>query len=320
MKPRLLQVANVGNICGGTAACAWSVTRALPGFEHVVAFLSPITEETRSVFGMTRLERWSEVTATEVRRLWPDVVLLHNTARPRVRGTWPMPTVQYLHSAITVSEDWPVVCCSRWLAAATGRRRDRVLWQGVPRAIRQPRDPSDREVVIGRLCTPTAAKWSPELVPFYREMARRQPRVRWEFVGCPVGLRRELEQACGGRVRCWSAGWGQRRLLTRWDGLLQHQPGVTESFGRTVAEGLRVGCVPMVDRRGGFIEQLQAGGGWLCETEDDFAAAVERLIDPGERVRVRQEGLRVAEAWSLERFARRLLDLFDAVVSGGLPT
>ena len=52
---RLLQVCNVGRIVGGTAACAWSITRAFPDLEHHVAFLSSITDETQRGFAGTHV-------------------------------------------------------------------------------------------------------------------------------------------------------------------------------------------------------------------------------------------------------------------------
>lgn len=58
---RILQVCNVGQITGGTAACAWTITRALPWAQHTVAFLSPVSGDTREAFRPAQLVRWEHV-------------------------------------------------------------------------------------------------------------------------------------------------------------------------------------------------------------------------------------------------------------------
>src|SRR4051812_45089980 len=113
---RLLQVCNVGQITGGTAACAWSITRAFPDVEHHVAFLSAITDETRRVFSETPLHRWRSVTDDDVQRLEADAVILHNTSVERadpIQCAW---TLQYVHSAGRRAAADRTVYCSRWLA------------------------------------------------------------------------------------------------------------------------------------------------------------------------------------------------------------
>ena len=81
---RVLQVCNVGQILGGTAACAWSVVQSLPGCEHVVAFMSQPTDETRRAFGGCEIAHWDRVTRARVRDAQADVVILHNTSAGRV--------------------------------------------------------------------------------------------------------------------------------------------------------------------------------------------------------------------------------------------
>lgn len=316
--PRLLQVCNVGRIVGGTAACAWTVTRALPGFEHHVLFLSPPDEETVATFAPCMVSQRLTVTRRDVERVRPDVVLLHNTARSRVTGTWPTPTLQYLHSAIRDPAPADVtVCCSQWLAQGIGRPADRVLWQAVaksaPLRVAANRGISNGDsIVVGRICTPQARKWPPNVVPFYAELARRLPHVTWEFVGCPELLRGPLQTACRRRAAFHPAGWRQRSLMAGWDVLLYSNPSLPESFGRTVAEAMRVGCVPVVDRLGGFVEQVPDNVGFLCTGIDEFAAAVTRLSDITFRRRMSERGMIHANAhFSLNRFARDLLMWFD---------
>src|SRR5687767_5084087 len=131
---RLLQVCNVGRIVGGTAACAWSITRALPEIEHHIAFLSPITEETRLAFAGTTLHRCEYVTNAFVRDLQCDSVILHNTSPSRVERITAAWALQYVHSKGTRAQADCTRYCSRWLAAqCLGARAtdDDVFYQGV---------------------------------------------------------------------------------------------------------------------------------------------------------------------------------------------
>ena len=108
--------------------------------------------------------------------------------------------------------------------------------------------------MIGRICTPQQKKWPNDVDEFYGRLADSYPQIRWEFIGCPTELQSRLSTVCHGRTTFLPAGWGARSRLWNWDALLYHNPQVTESFGRTVAEAMRAGCIPIVDDRGGFRE------------------------------------------------------------------
>ncbi|MBL8848071.1 MAG: glycosyltransferase family 4 protein [Planctomycetaceae bacterium] len=309
-KLRLLQVCNVGRIVGGTAACAWTITRALPEFEHVVAFLSEVTDETRSAFAHARIERWSRCLPSLVDAQRPDVVILHNIGGKQ-RMSRRIVTLQYVHSAGTRAPADRTVYCSRWLSEQMGRSPDDVLYQGVPRPVvgEEPRScDRDGRLVIGRICTPTARKWPRSMLAFYRQLAECAPQAEWEFVGCPGDLQSELSDACGGRTRYFAAGWNARSRLWNWDALLYHNPEVIESFGRTVAESLRAGCIPIVDRRGGFIEQVTPETGFLCGTVGEFCESVARLQKAELRRRMSAKGRGDADQrFSIIRFRSDLL-------------
>jgi len=314
---RLLQVCNVGRIVGGTAACAWTVTRALPEGEHHVAFLSPATNDTRQAFATATVHEWNCVHAKSVRAIKPDVVLLHNTAVDRCEWIDAGLTIQYVHSRGRRAPTDITVYCSRWLAEECGisaaNVNNSVLYQAVPKPPRQEplerRELRDR-IIVGRLCTPTPAKWPAELPAFYERLASRHPEVDWEFVGCPAAMRATLSEACGGRARFLAAGWEARTHVWRWDALLYHHPTLTESFGRTVAEAMRAGCIPIVDDRGGFREQVAPGAGWLCGPLEEFDAALIALCDPKSRREVSQAAMAHADAaFSLARFRRDLLQV-----------
>ncbi|MFO1091831.1 MAG: hypothetical protein U0992_00760 [Planctomycetaceae bacterium] len=301
---RLLQVCNVGEIVGGTTACAWTVTRALPEFDHVVAFLSDVSDEARTAFAGIRVERWPRCAPALIDRVRPDVVMLHNIpGRRRLSGA---ATLQYVHSAGRRAPADVTVYCSRWLARECGASERDVLYQSVPRPLRPASGRSrgsDGRLVIGRLCTPMGLKWPHGLISFYSRLATDCPLVEWEFVGCPRRLQAELANACGGRARFFGAGWDARRRFWEWDALLYHHPTLTESFGRTAAECMRAECVPIVDARGGFLEQLTPETGFPCATVEDFVASVARLHDQTVRRHVRRGGSVRIDGFRLRHFA-----------------
>lgn len=314
--PRLLQICNVGRIVGGTAACAWTVTRALPDFEHHVLFLSPPDRETVEAFAPIAVSYSAMITPADIAAFGPDLILLHNTSVRHVPESLPAPTVLYLHSVIPApARADVVVCCSYWLASRLALPEECVLWQGVSKSalLGSLRVAVNRKrFVVGRICTPQARKWPRSIVPFYAQLAVRCPDVDWEFVGCPRELQSALTTACQGRCRFRPAGWRQRELLAHWDVLLYSNPALPESFGRTAAEAMRSGCIPVVDRLGGFIEQIPAGCGFLCSSLDEFAAALERLSDQEFRRTMSERTRKHAnEQFSLERFATDLRTWFE---------
>jgi glycosyltransferase involved in cell wall biosynthesis len=192
-----------------------------------------------------------------------------------------------------------------------------VLYQAVPKP-RRPVGGDTRalreHLVIGRICTPVARKWPGELPAFYERLAGLFPRVEWEFVGCPSEVHPPLAEACHGRAAFFPASWDARARLWRWDALLYHNPHVTESFGRTAAEAMRAGCIPIVDAAGGFVEQVVEGCGLLCASAEEFAAAIERLHDPGERRGMSRRALAHADGvFSIERHGREVLSVLSAV-------
>ncbi|WP_437185085.1 glycosyltransferase [Planctomicrobium sp. SH668] len=104
-----------------------------------------------------------------------------------------------------------------------------------------------------------------------------------------------------------SSELGRSSSPARWDALLYHNQQVTESFGRTVAEAMRGGCVPIVDAQGGFLEQITSGdNGFVCRQMDDFHLALKRILDPCERWKLSKNAMRFAdERYSLANFSSR---------------
>lgn len=315
----LLQVCNVGRIIGGTAACTWTVTRALPSAKHSILFFSTSTKETRTAFADAHLEHRQSLTLDDVRRLRPDLILLHNTPAARIPQPLPVPTLQYVHSRIDPAPADHTVYCARWLARQFPDEPADILLQAVPRPIRSSANDVRAlrsNLTVGRICTPTPRKWPSEVVPFYERLAERFPTIAWEFVGCPITLHETLSSACRGRARFFEPSWNIRSRLWDWDALLYQNAHVTESFGRTVAEAMRAGCIPVVDSRGGFREQLPPKAGYLCNNDDDFANALEELHERPHRARLsRAARAHADEHFSLARFGADLHGAFEKTLT-----
>lgn len=279
---RMLSVANVATLLGGTGACALDCIRSLPDWEHAVVFcsgremLDPSREFGCPIYvGPAWIDR-------QLQDWRPDVVLWHNTDISRLphvkRGRW----VYYQHShyagAVEARQRCDVrLCVSRYLGIKTGLPETAVL----PQPVAAPEFRHGRvaaPLTIGRLCTPLSAKWGKGLPEFYRALAADHPDAAWEFVGCPAEMQRTLAEACRGRATFHPPSREARGLLWRWHALLYS--GGPETYGRTVCEAQQCGCVPIVDDRGGFVEQIRDGvDGFLCRDLAAFSSAVGTLRD-----------------------------------------
>ena len=319
--PHLLQVCNVGTVVGGTGACAWTVTRSLPEWRHTVLFLNSINQETEHAFQGVSIRSITRLTHAVMKEHSPNLVLYHNTARNRVDDECLVcPSLYYQHSRVSLWPEIAAVTCSMWLSSqSTADCRPEVLHQAVPRASQlssvSRRSRLRDEIVVGRICTPTDRKWPRKLIPFYHQLSQEHPRVVWEFVGCPKSLQAELQFAVKHRARFHQASWEARSQYWNWDALLYHHPTLTESFGRTVAEALRTGCIPVIDRRGGFCEQIENDSGFLCENVKQFSAALNVLQDPKQRIpRSRRCRALGDEKFSIVGFRQRLLHQFQRLL------
>lgn len=320
---RLLQVAKRPEIAGGTIGCVWSICQALPDWSHAVFCCWPgeVPQRTRDAFTDHVLHAAPAVTAEDLRRIAPDAILLHNVDdRDLPPELLPegVPAFYYCHGSYDGRMDGSaglraasraVFCVSEFLARQVGLEGT-AWYQPVP-APPEGTTPAEEPLVVGRLCNPRAENWSADVVDFYRRLARLCPGVRWEFVGCPAAWREALEEACG-EVLFHAAGLEARAHLGRWHAMLYHTP-VTHAYGRTLCEAQQAGCVPVVDRRGGFIEQIEQGRtGYLCATVEEFAAALEALRDPVRRRACAQAAREAGAArGSLPRWRARFLELWE---------
>lgn len=312
---KLLQVCNVGNICGGTAACAWTITHALPEFDHTVHFLSPPTAETRRAFSHCNVQSSRRMNDHQLSALNSDVTIFHNTDPGRIEHQPRNFSIHYQHSVARWVQASKHVVCSKWLQGQIATATQ-VLYQPVPippKSDSLPPRNSQSPLTVGRFCTAIARKWPSGQIEFYASLAREFPEIIWEFVGAPKTLQDSLRLACRNQARFHPAGFLARQDLWRWDLLLYHNPQLTESFGRTCAEAMRTGCIPVVDRRGGFLEQVSHHEtGFLCESEHDFKTSLAILHDPSVRKNMALQAQQAAnEKFSLQSFNQSLRKLLS---------
>lgn len=290
---KLLQVMNCATVLGGTGACGWSITKALPDWQHQVFFFggAPADQELRAAFSGAEV-----LVATRLQREMLDdcdVAIFHNTHASRMPAAMPSDCLRvfYEHSAAKGNRESKSRCdlvlsVSKHLAGETGVDPRFVLYQPVPWPPRPDAVNIDTNIRIGRLCTPT--KWHIQDADFYRPLANAHPDVYWEFVGCPVPLQSAFVAAVDGKVAFHSASQAARSLLWNWSGMLYHSP-TRESYGRTACEAQQCGCLPIVDDYGGFSEQVidredgilvPEGGDWI-EAIHAMKAVIKSPADRG---------------------------------------
>ncbi len=285
---KLLQVANVCTMLGGPGALTWTITQALPDWDHSVIFvnsgLGPPLPEVRVEFAAIGVPvvKSPDGLADLCEEFGPDVTLLHNSSPQQVAAAAGSLRVYYQHSgyggAVAARRE-----CDRVVTVSPHQARlarlpvESVLYQPVP----VPPGREDRgDFRVGRICTPNRQKWHmPDIVPLYERLAKDHPDVHWEFIGCPDKFCGYMREACAGHCSFNAASWTARGRLWSWQAMLYNST-LIESYGRTACEAQRAGCVPIVSDAGGFRDQIaDKVDGFLCADHDAFSFAVEQLRD-----------------------------------------
>ncbi|MCC7422014.1 MAG: glycosyltransferase, partial [Planctomycetaceae bacterium] len=280
---KLLSVANVGTLLGGTGACTYSCVKALPDWQHSVVFFGGMDNGLEDRFGC-EVRKATAITPQLIDEIKPDVILFHNTNPERMPSSFPEGclTVFYQHSAVMSLRESRrrcnlVLSVSHHLAKQANIREDFVLYQPVPVP---PAEGERKRITLGRMSTAAnKSKWE-GAEAFYESLSLvMRSNYELEFVGAPESFEANARQTFTlGRGSFHPASVAARRLLWTWAGMLYSSP-VEESYGRTVCESQRAGCIPIVDRKGGFIEQIRHGEtGFLCSSIDEFADAARKVI------------------------------------------
>ncbi len=304
---RLLQALR-GLAIAGCGATARSIIQALPDWHHTIVSSTDSESVLRTAHPFSGQEaRVAPIIDARVfRSVRPDAVILHNILQSECPGIGTLrdvPTMYYYHASYSGIQPLAeqrelmdacssVMCVSRFLADQIGLPADRVLYQPVTVPIDETARPS-APLVVGRLCNPISRNWRPEVVDFYAFLAASHPHICWEFVGCPPDLAERLSRSCGGRARFHEATPEAPLHYSGWHAILFSNSSVTHGYGRTVCEAQTVGCIPIVDKKGGFIEQITHGEtGFLCTNLSEFAAALAELSDH-QRRRTMGESMRL---------------------------
>ena len=323
---RLLQVNNVGTLLGGTGACGYSIRQALPDWQHTVVFLSKVDDFTRQQFGCD-VRSESRITPQLIDEVKPDVVLFHNTAANRMPSHIPgeVLTVYYQHSAALACREARRKCdlfltVSQHLAKLAGIDSDLVLYQPVP-CPPNSTGTTRNTAAFGRICTPNGGKWEGQN-EFYASLSSAVdalslvrgplPKLQADFVGAPDAFLPSARDM----GRFIPASWEARSLLREWSAMLYHHPTITETYGRTVCEAQRAGCIPIVDARGGFVEQVEHGKtGFLCSSVNDFADALYRVMSGKHEINRQRMAESAAARGSLSVWRRNFLRWVEAAAS-----
>lgn len=134
-----------------------------------------------------------------------------------------------------------------------------------------------RPVTIGWLGSPSTVKYLRGIEPVLRDIARRNPLVRWELMGGNDFWMDGVDW----RISDWSLE-GELEALARFDiGLMPLPP---EDWARGKSGGkartyMAAGVVPVVSAIGYNLELISHGEtGFLCETPDDWDRALSQAI------------------------------------------
>lgn len=290
---KILSVANVATLLGGTGACAHDCIKALPECSHEMVFVNsgngPVKQQLIQDFGCP-VFRGADQVENRIAEFKPDLILWHNSDPARMPREKRCRWVYYHHSGYLNSKKAAARCdvsfvVSRWLANGLKIDAEKVLYQPVelPALDKNYRARDDsRRHTIGRIATPTNhRKWKAgELIPEYKLLAENLPEFRFEFVGCPDRLKQPLADACQGRAKFFPASRDARQHFHHW-GYLLYRSSLSETYGRTICEAQMAGCLPIVSPHSGLAEQVESGvTGWHSGSPQETLMVLRRVEKP----------------------------------------
>lgn len=290
---KLLQVNNLASMVGGTANCALSITKCFPDMQHHIHFIGFSNDEAEKAFA------GHEVTCGQIKQSYldaADIAIFHNTGEQNFPQHLPsnLLSVFYQHSAARSLVSCAKRCdfhlsVSKFLSNKVGAGQ--VVYQ--PVELVDGIEDSRQKPRIIRYCTPNTAKWPEGVEKLYEAIAsEHRDTFRFLFVGCPESLKKRLFTACGD-ANFLPASPGAIQFLGASDILLYEGP--EETYGRTICEAQRSGCLPIVSNHGGFSEQIENGKtGFLFSSHSEVGGILDDLkeMDSFEKfmVPLRQSG------------------------------
>ncbi len=148
-------------------------------------------------------------------------------------------------------------------------------------------------VVVGRLSRDTEAKHDPHDLPIYRELARRNVRVRLQGASCLAGALREAN------IEIFPEGAEPAQEFLQGLDIFYYRTGShVETFGRVVFEAMACGLPVVCHRHGGYADWIVHGeNGFLFARDDEARDILDMLIaNPSLRRSVGSNARRTVEA------------------------
>ena len=270
----ILWVNNSSSPYGGTLWATADGIKAFPDARHsVLTFGGDFSEDARRILGMNTDTYRSVSVARAAKDSQADLIIYQNTSASNMPVRQPDNTcsIYYQHSAypgpLPGSKCSIHLCVSQYLAGLMGMPEHSVLYQPVSVP---PEVPETRMVSQGlRICTPNPKKWQQQdILPYLSALGEHT----LSLVGAPEGL---TEHPCASGTYPPSL---DARSLLHTHGFLFYTSKLPETYGRTVCEAQRAGCIPIVSRRGGFVEQIDNEDGpdygFLIDTPESLSEAL----------------------------------------------
>lgn len=284
---KLLQVNNVQTLLGGTGQCALSITHALPDFDHRVHFfdMDGVDPDVQDEFGDVSIKTGTSISQEDLE--WADLVIFHNTSMINMPHRVPenCATVYYQHSNHKSARFCVAQCDIGLTVSHFLKSESKLSIEVIHQPVKRPFKRNDRTFIgnaqVARMCTPNPEKWE-NIEPLYDAAFREfsQSCTFW-FIGATPSAKLSLSRLAsdhGAVAEFRDASTTVRSDLHWWDVLLYSSP-LTETYGRTVCEAQMCGCVPVVDNRGGFRDQIKHGyDGFLCNSIPEFMTAIDDVI------------------------------------------
>lgn len=104
--------------------------------------------------------------------------------------------------------------------------------------------------------------------------------------------------------------YGESSLYWHAAGFGDSDPTKMEHFGISIVEAMAGGCVPIVTKKGGQVEIIQKGCGFLWETLSDLKKfSLQAILDADLRLKVSRAAIKRAKRFSKDMFIEKILKL-----------
>jgi hypothetical protein len=291
---KFLFVNNVACLVGGTAQCTLSMVKSFPDCEHhILALAGEFSAEDKQLFG----SNCTLVTGPRVARYLSenhfDVICYQNSRIDDIPHQPPQGTlcVYIAHSPAAPVRLVPERVQKFCVVSEFLKQKLKCDWPVIHQPVQKPtpyasvgtdwcrHQRKSGKLVIGKLCTPNNQKW--KLADFIESLLAIDSDNRYQkafhFVGAPQIAIDAITSHVESPMHFSPPSPHARGYLCEWDVLLT-ATSIEETFGRTVREAQRAGCVPVVSRIGGFVEQITDGTtGMLCEDTRHFVTSCDHV-------------------------------------------